>query len=174
MLPLEPVLNQGTDAQGLEAAFPLRKTLAAVALNPYQARGGLYALQSHSIKCFTGGLGWHGSVGLWHTWACRARAAPAPCWLQWHLSSSHGMEQAWRAGHSHPSSQLLLGDTPQAGVPKGCWDSQGQSCKAGRPDSLRMLPEEAAGAHLSPTLFTGVPTDACSESRWTLTSNIKM
>lgn len=34
-----PVLKHGIDAQGLEAAFPFRKTLAAVALNPYQARG---------------------------------------------------------------------------------------------------------------------------------------
>lgn len=60
---------------GLEAVFPLKKMLAAVALNPYQARGGFCALQFQPIKCLPGGLGWHSSVGLWAHRAHEASAA---------------------------------------------------------------------------------------------------
>lgn len=92
-----------SNAWGLEAAFPLRKTFAAVALNPYQAWGGFCALQLHSIKCFTGGLGWHGSVGLWDAWARRARAASAALLASLApFSKEHGMEQARASGAQPP------------------------------------------------------------------------
>lgn len=165
-----------SNSWGLEAAFPLRKTFVAVALNPYQARAGFCALQSHSIKCFTGGLGWQGSVGLGDTWAGRARAAPALSLAPLApLCSSRDGESTGERGTATPPRSSFQEMPHRLGwVPKGLWDSRVQLCKTGRPDSLRMLPEEAAGAHLSQTLFTGAPTDACSESRWTLTSNIKM
>lgn len=103
VLPLEPNTVLTSNTWGLEAAFPLRKTFAAVARNLYQARGGFCALQLHSIKYFPGGLGWHGSVGPWDTWACRARAAsamsralPAPS------RKERGMEQAQVSGARPP------------------------------------------------------------------------
>lgn len=105
---------------GLEAAFPLRKTFAAVAWNPYQARGGFWALQLHSIKCFPGGLGWHSSVALQDTRACRARAASAaPLALLAPFCKEHGMEQAWASGARPPLLAAPSGRCPTGWATKG-------------------------------------------------------
>lgn len=128
----------------LEAAFPLRKTFAAVALNPSQARGGFCALQLHPIKSFTGGLGWHGSVGLCHTWAGRARAASAAS-LASPTSALHGMEQAQESRAQPP---LLT--APPRRAPKGPWDSQVQLYKARK----ARLPADAPGGSCRRTSVT--------------------
>lgn len=112
-----------SNASGLGAAFPLRKTFAAVALNPYQAWGGFCALQFPSIKCFTGGLVWHGLVGPWDTWACRAHAASAASLASPHrfapFCKERGMEQA-RVSGAQPS--LLA--APSRRCPTG-WGTKG-------------------------------------------------